>query len=64
MILSGLKSFNSKMAYLMYRDLYPWIQRHRKEMKEDGFTEEDVMYRIVLMCEEKIYEKAEKFSDF
>jgi len=48
----------------MYRDLYPWIQRHRKEMKEDGFTEEDVMYRIVLMCEEKIYEKAEKFSDF
>jgi len=33
-------------------------------MKEDGFTEDDVMYRIVLMCEEKIYEKAEKFSDF
>ena len=63
-LLSALKGFNSKLAYLFYRDLYPWIQKHRKNMKAEGYTEEDPIYRIVLMAENRIYEKAARHSDF
>jgi len=62
-ILRALKAFNSKMAFLLYRDIYPWLQKHRKEMESQGYTIDDPSYRVVLMAEEKVFEKSSKFSD-